>query len=157
MGRGTPVEGEAPEKVEPVPASGGQGAGAPASPGAGGAPTVWTVWVEKVCRVFHYRNTRMGGYTGTIVVLDGEVVEPTRTRRTRSGNHGEDYYCLTMSEWERAWIVTLTQSNSGRRSIHYEGVPQPAAELLERAWLYEDTDVSDIAEAMVKFYKLVSR
>ena len=149
----TPEIGETPEG-KPVPTSGGQGVGAPGSPGAGEAPTIW---VKKVCREFYYRNTGFGGFTGTIVILDGEVLEPSRTRRTRSGNHGEDYYCLTESEWGRAWVIELRQSNSGRRDVAFENVPEPVRELLERAWLFEDTDVTDIAEMAAKFYRLYVR
>jgi hypothetical protein len=42
-----------------------------------------------------YRNTGMGGFDKTwVFTVDGQVVKPTRSERSRTGNHGWDVWHL---------------------------------------------------------------
>jgi hypothetical protein len=91
--------------------------------------------VRIICREFPFRRTGMGAITRAVVVVNGKVVQPIRSRRSRTGNHGEDHYCLLPEEWKKSWIVVLEQSNSGRRYIHFENVPENAAKAIEEAWV----------------------
>jgi len=153
LGSPTPEVGT--PEVEPAPTSGGQGVGVPGSPGAGGAPTAKGV---VRCEEYYYRNTRMGGYTRSLLVLDGGVLRPNAKVRSRTGRHGKDVYCLTEDQWQRVWWVKLEQSNSGKRAITCStNIPREVAEVLERMWLYEDHDAASIAEAAVMLYRLYIR
>jgi hypothetical protein len=82
------------------------------------------------CREFEYRQTiRTGATTLYILVLDGEILRPARRRRSRSGAHGEDVYCLEPQKWSRVWVVGLYQSNSGRRHAEFsENIPEDGEE-----------------------------
>ena len=113
---------------------------------------------KKECRTFEYRHTiKTGARTETIVVLDGRVVRPSSVRRSKTGAHGEDYYCMPPEEWARAWVIHLSQSNSGRRSIAFENVPEPVRELLEQAWLYENAFVEDIGITAARLYSMLQK
>jgi len=94
----------------------------------------------------------MGAITEEIVVcmVCKKVLAPSRTRRSRTGTHGEDYY---VHEHPLVSIV-LEQSNSGRRRVV---VPKELAEvedLLERAWVYEGATPEDIRKAIEQYLKL---
>jgi len=151
VGSQTPEVGEAPK---PAPESGGSGAGVPGSPGVGEAPTTKSV---VRCEEYYYRRTNMGGYTRSLLVLDGEVLRPNAKVRSRTGRHGKDVYCLTEDQWQKVWWVKLEQSNSGKRTITCSNMPEEVAEVLERMWLYEDYDAASIAEVAAKLYRLYVR
>jgi hypothetical protein len=110
-----------------------------------------TITTGKVCREYYYRNNiKAPGLTKAIVVLDGRVLRPSRTRRSRTGAHGEDYYCLSQGEWNRAWVIILEQTNSGKRYVSTINVPESVKELIERAWIYEGATVSEVASVAAK-------
>jgi hypothetical protein len=112
--------------------------------------------IEILCREFEYRRTlKTGAITKVLVVLDGKIVKPSRVRYSRTGAHGEEYYCLEDNEWNRAWIIKLYQSNSGRRSVITENTPQGVKDLVEQAWIYEDTSIDDIIKALEKLSKIM--
>jgi hypothetical protein len=107
--------------------------------------------IKKVCKKFHYRNNAKAlGLTKTVVIMNGKVLKPSSTRRSRTGTHGEDYYCLSQEEWQKTWIVTFEQSNSGRRYITVTNVPDNVRELIEQIWLYEDVSIEEIASIVAK-------
>ena len=87
---------------------------------------------EKIMRSFYYRRTRMGGLSKTVVVVNNRVAMPTRERRSRSGTHGEDYYLLSESEWNKAILLHFSQSNRGHRDLVVESALQLPSELIER-------------------------
>jgi hypothetical protein len=90
--------------------------------------------------------------TTTILILDGKILRPTRVERSRTGAHGVDYYCLSDDQWSRAWVVTLTESNSGKRYIDVKNVPEDVAELLAEMWIYEGVSVTEIAQVAKLLY-----
>ena len=110
--------------------------------------------VFKICRNFSYRRTlKTGALTLTIVYdpVTKNIVMPSRKDRSRSGAHGEDIYCLDKDLWNRVYIITLYQSNSGKRDISFsENVPTDVIEKLTIAWLYENTIVDDIIRILKK-------
>ena len=71
------------------------------------------------CREFYYRRTGMGAITEHIVIHAEKwmILKPTKIQRSRTGNHGEDIYCLSPDEWKDIIDVRLERSNSGR--IYY--------------------------------------
>jgi len=104
--------------------------------------------VFKICRNFSYRRTlKTGALTLTIVYdpIEKKILTPDRRSRSRSGAHGDDIYCLSKDQWEKVYVITLYQSNSGKRDISFsENVPTSIMEKLTIAWIYEDTIVDDI-------------
>jgi len=102
---------------------------------------------KKIVKEFPYKNTRMGGLIKYLVFLDGKLVQPSRIKRSRSGNHGDDYYLLSEDQWRRAWILVLERSNSGKRKIEFIGnIPNEAKKQLEEIWIYTDSWIDDIAQ-----------
>jgi hypothetical protein len=104
--------------------------------------------VFKICRNFSYRKTLKTGAITLTIVYDPEtkkILTPDRKNRSRSGAHGDDIYCLDKDQWNRVYVITLYQSNSGKRDISFsENVPTSLIEKLTIAWLYENTIVDDI-------------
>jgi hypothetical protein len=108
---------------------------------------------SKICKGFEYRSTlNTRALTVSIVVLDGKVLRPTRSERSRTGAHGVDYYCLEESEWSRAWIIELRESNSGKRYIETVNVPGDISKLLAELWLYENASVSEVEQVARLLY-----
>jgi hypothetical protein len=113
------------------------------------------------CREFEYRQTiRTRATTLYILVLDGEILRPARRRRSRSGAHGEDVYCLTEEQWRRVWVVGLYQSNSGRRHAEFsENIPEEVRRVIERTWMHRELPISDLEhmiQILNKIYTLKS-
>jgi len=81
----------------------------------------------------------MGGITKYIIILDNKLLVPTDYRRSRTGFHGDDIYCMPEEEWKRAQIIKLEGSNSGRRSVEFINVPLEIRQLIEEAWLSGDS------------------
>jgi hypothetical protein len=107
--------------------------------------------VKKICRQYYYRNNiKTPGLTETIIILGGRVLKPNKTYRSRSGAHGEDIYCLSQEQWQRVWVVTFEQSNSGKRYVSTENVPEAVKELIEQAWICENTTIDEIASIIAK-------
>jgi len=108
--------------------------------------------IFKICRNFSYRRTlKTGALTLTIVYdpVEKKIVMPSRKVRSRSGAHGEDIYCLDKDQWNRVYIITLYQSNSGKRDISFsENVPQDIVEKLTIAWIYEDGHINDVIKML---------
>jgi hypothetical protein len=104
--------------------------------------------VMRICKEFSYRRTlKTGALTLTIVYdpVEKKILTPDRRNRSRSGAHGDDIYCLSKDQWNKVYIITLYQSNSGKRDISFsENVSQDIVEKLTIAWIYEDTIVDDI-------------
>jgi hypothetical protein len=92
----------------------------------------------------------MPGLTETVIILDGRILKPNKTYRSRSGAHGEDIYCLSEEQWQRVWIVTFEQSNSGKRHVSTVNVPDNIRELIEEAWINEDVTINEIASIIAK-------
>jgi hypothetical protein len=99
---------------------------------------------------FPFRSTRLGGKTIVIAVCPTckKVLEPTRTRRSKAGTHGEDYY-VHEHQVEALW---LEQSNSGIRRIAVPPSLQQIKDLLERTWIYEDSCVEDVENAVRAYF-----
>jgi hypothetical protein len=96
----------------------------------------------------------MGGLTSYIAVCMTckKVIRPLRTRFSRSGTHGTEYY---VHEHPLVFIE-LNQSNSGNRSIV---VPKELEEIkadLERMWIYESCYVSDIKNYVETYLKTLN-
>jgi len=110
--------------------------------------------VFKICRNFSYRRTlKTGALTLTIVYdpVEKKILEPSRKNRSRSGAHGDDIYCLDKDLWNRVYIITLYQSNSGKRDISFsENVPTSTMEKLTIAWIYENSYVDDIINLLME-------
>ena len=103
--------------------------------------------MEKVIKEFPYKNTGMGGLIKYLVFLNGRQIYPSSTRRSRSGNHGSDYYTLTPDQWAKAWVIILQRTNSGKRDIGFsDNIPNEAREQLKQVWLYSDSWVDDIVQ-----------
>jgi hypothetical protein len=77
------------------------------------------------------------------------VLEPSRTRRSRSGTHGEDYY-VHEHAIEALW---LEQSSSGIRRITVPPSLEPVKDLLERTWIYEDSCVEDVVNVVQAYFQ----
>jgi hypothetical protein len=111
---------------------------------------------KKTCVEFEFRKTiKTGALTIPLVFLDGKVLKPSREYYSRTGAHGNIIFCLSEEEWNRAWIIKLYQSNSGRRSVITENTPQGVKDLVEQAWIYEDTSIDDIIKALEKLSKIM--
>jgi hypothetical protein len=100
-----------------------------------------------------WRHTRKGGITDYIAVCSTckRMVPPTRTRLSRSGTHGEDYWA---HEHELSFIV-LKQSNSGIRTVETVGdVPAELLETVRNAWLYENRSVPGIVSLVIDWFEM---
>jgi hypothetical protein len=105
---------------------------------------------EVFCREFVYRrNLNYPGLTRTIVVVDGKVARPTKVYRSKTKAHGTDIYCLDQLSWSKAWVVELVQSNSGKRHVYFENVPDEDAQMIKTAWLEKGWPV-DAMEALIE-------
>ncbi|MEM2986326.1 MAG: hypothetical protein QXZ71_04640 [Candidatus Caldarchaeum sp.] len=85
-----------------------------------------------------WRNTRMGGFTMSIVVCltCKQILQPTRKRRSERGTHGEDFYLHPMGH--DVQTCTLFSSNSGRRTISSTpSFPQKLKKFLEVEWVFK--------------------
>lgn len=104
---------------------------------------------QKKVYEFPYRRTGMGALTKAIVICTEckKVLQPSRTQRSKTGNHGTDYY---VHEHPVVALI-LEQSNSGKRSISVPTELSEIKDLLEITWLYENSDVGDVVNA-VKAY-----
>ena len=103
--------------------------------------------MEKIIKEFPFRNTKAGALTKYLVFLNGRQIYPSGSRRSRSGNHGSDYYALTADEWTKAWVIVLERSNSGKRDISFsDSVPDIARKQLTDLWLYTDSSVDNIIQ-----------
>jgi len=111
--------------------------------------------MEKKVYEFPYRSTRMGALTKAIVVCleCKKVLQPSRTQRSRTGNHGSDFY---VHEHPLAAIL-LEQSNSGKRSIVVPDSLSKIRDLLEITWLYESSDVNDVVNAVRAYLLSLSK
>jgi hypothetical protein len=107
--------------------------------------------MEKRVYEFPYRNTRMGGLTKAIVICIDckKILQPSRVQRSRTGNHGTDFYIHDQSH--RVVSVILEQSNSGRRYINVPDELAEIVDLLQTTWLYDNSDVNDIV-SIIKAY-----
>jgi hypothetical protein len=99
-----------------------------------------------------WRSTRLGGLTAYIAVCMTckKVIRPSRTRSSRSGTHGTEYYVHELR------FVELNQSNSGNRTI---SIPNELSEIkadLERMWIYENSSVEDIKSYIMTYLKTLS-
>jgi hypothetical protein len=111
---------------------------------------------KKTCVEFEFRKTiKTGALTIPLVFLDGKVLKPSRECYSRTGAHGNIIFCLSEEEWNRAWIIKLYQSNSGKRSVIVKNVPQEIGELIEQAWVYENADVHEIVKNVEKLFKIM--
>jgi hypothetical protein len=101
-------------------------------------------------QTYPFKHTKIGGKTIVIAICPTcrKILKPTRTRRSRSGTHGEGYY-VHEHPIESIW---LEQSNSGIRSITVPPSLEPVKDLLERMWIYEDSCVEDIKNAVLAYF-----
>jgi len=95
---------------------------------------------------FPFRSTRLGALTKAIVICTEckKVLQPSRTQRSKTGNHGTDFYIHE----HPVIAVVLEQSNSGKRSISVPDELSEIRDLLEMTWLYENSDVGDVVNAV---------
>jgi hypothetical protein len=95
----------------------------------------------------------MGGYTKHIAVCMAcrKIIEPTDTRRSKRGTHGEDYYT---HEHELKFVL-LHSSNSGKRAIVVPDELREIAKDLERMWIYENVSVYEIIEFINSYLKSI--
>jgi len=113
--------------------------------------------MERIIREFPFRNTKTGALTKYLVFLNGKQIYPTGSKRSRTGNHGSDYYALTKDQWRKAWILILQRSNSGKRSIDFIGdIPDLAKKQLADIWLSCDSWIDDIVQ-LAKILQLSSQ
>jgi len=111
----------------------------------------------KICKRYYYRNCiKTPGFTETIVILDGKVLRPSSIRRSKTGAHGEDIYCLSQEEWQRAWVIVFEQSNSGKPYVTTINVPEHIKELIEIAWLYEGATIKEIVRTVTKLQTTIN-
>ena len=102
--------------------------------------------MEKKVYEFPFRSTRFGALTKAIVVCleCKKVLLPSRVQRSKTGNHGSDFYVHE----HPVIAVMLEQSNSGKRTITVPDELSGIKDLLEVTWLYENSDVSDVINAV---------
>jgi hypothetical protein len=107
--------------------------------------------MEKRVYEYPYRRTRMGGLTKAIVVCLNckKILEPSRVQRSKTGNHGTDYYIHDYGH--RVVAVILEQSNSGKRYITVPDDLEKVMDLLHITWLYDNSTEYDIAN-IIKAY-----
>ena len=98
------------------------------------------------CKSFYFRETRMGGLTRTVLVSskDFEVIRPTRTRRSKSGTHGEDIYCV--EDWSSVAILRFERSNRGRTYLYCDNVSKDVCDELRKIF-----EVTDSVEETIKY------
>jgi len=101
---------------------------------------------EKICKEFYFRRTlKTGALTKYIIILDNKIVQPSGKRSSRTGAHGEEYYCLSKDQWDRAWIIRFEISNSGKRYVDFsENVPLNVKAIIYQKFIYENKDIGDI-------------
>jgi hypothetical protein len=105
---------------------------------------------ETYVQEYPFRSTRLGGKTVVIAVCPTcrKILRPSRTRRSRAGTHGEDYY-VHEHPIEALW---LEQNNSGIRRIAVPPSLQPIKNQLERMWLYEGSSVGAVKNAVRAYF-----
>jgi hypothetical protein len=106
--------------------------------------------MERKVYIFPYRHTRLGGLTKVVVMCPvcKKILEPSRTERSRSGNHGEDIYVHE----HPLLTVYLEQSNSGKRRIEIPKELESIRDLLETTWLYSDSEVDDVITVLKAYF-----
>jgi len=103
-------------------------------------------------RRFYFRETRFGGLTKTVVIVDNKVIRPTRERRSGTGRHGEDYYLLSKEQWDRAILLHFSQSNRGHRNLVVESalqLPKELTEKLKMLWI-SGFDINDVVRVLTR-------
>jgi hypothetical protein len=101
---------------------------------------------QKKVYEFPFRSTRMGALTKVIAVCleCKKILSPSRVQRSKTGNHGTDYYVH-----EHPIVpIWLEQSNSGKRTITVPDELSCVKDLLEVTWLYEDSSIDDVINAV---------
>jgi len=112
---------------------------------------------KKICKQFSYRNCiKTAGFTEAVILLNGRVLKPSSVRRSKTGAHGEDIYCLFQEEWDRTWIIMFEMSNSGKPYVTTINVPEPIKELIEQAWLYEGATIGEIIRTVAKLQTTIN-
>ena len=113
---------------------------------------------KRICREFYFRSCiKYDGYDQTFVIVNGDLLRPSHSRRSKSGAHGEDVYCIEEDSWRKAWILSLGKTNSGRRYASFENVPEVVAEVLHQAWEKEGASADEIVRAAIKFYRMLQK
>ena len=114
---------------------------------------------EMIVKSFYYRKARFGGFSKTIVVIDGKVVLPSRERRSGTGRHGEDYYLLSREQWNRAILLHFSQSNRGHRNLVVESalqLPEKLTEKLKMLWV-SGFDMNDVVSILIRELKQLKK
>jgi hypothetical protein len=101
---------------------------------------------EKICKEFYFRKTlKTGALTRYVIILDGKLVQSSGKRFSRSGAHGEEYYCLSKDQWDRAWIIKFEISNSGKRYVDFsDNIPPNVKAIIYQKFIYENEDIAKI-------------
>jgi hypothetical protein len=109
---------------------------------------------QKKVYEFPFRSTRMGALTKAIVVClqCRKILVPSRVQRSKTGNHGSDFYVHE----HQIVPIWLEQSNSGKRSIVVPDTLSEIKDLLEITWLYENSDVNDVVNAVRAYLLSIS-
>jgi hypothetical protein len=100
-----------------------------------------------------WRHTKLGGITTYIAICKTcrKTIAPTRTRRSHSGTHGEDYYVHE----HPLCFIKLTQSNSGNREASADAaVPAELAAIVKDLWMFTDSTIHEIVEIIEKWLKI---
>jgi hypothetical protein len=108
-----------------------------------------------------YRNTGMGGLDYAIAVCQTcrRVVRPIRSVRSRTGNHGEDYF---EHEHPLGFLV-LVRSNSGKRSCYLagegitDGAVRAAVETAADDWTWYGEDHVEVERKLAALLKSLPR
>jgi hypothetical protein len=110
---------------------------------------------KKAVYEFPFRSTRMGALTKAIVVClqCKKVLSPSRVQRSKTGNHGSDFYVHE----HPVTAIILEQSNSGKRTITVPSELSEIKDLLEVTWLYENSDVNDVVNAVRAYLLSLSK
>ena len=100
------------------------------------------------CREFTYRETRMGGLTHTILISlkDFEVISPIRMKRTKSGTHGEDIYCL--EDWDNVIILRFERSNRGNTYLYCTNISEKLCNELRKVF-----EITNSVEETLEYLK----
>jgi hypothetical protein len=119
------------------------GAGAAAGLGVTPADTAKATHLYKY--EMPWRFTRKGGITVYIAICPAcrKAIKPTRTKRSRFGTHGEEYY----AHEHPLSFIKLVQSNSGNRSVAAIGnIPEELRMLVRDFWVFLGADIGEIGE-----------
>jgi hypothetical protein len=93
----------------------------------------------------------MGGYTRPIALCTtcNSLIEPVSTHYSKTGNHGELYYC---HEHQLSFLVLQT-SNSGKRS-YYITEPIDILEAAGKDWVWFKKSYPEILEELKQLLQL---